>query len=110
MEQTSLANGSFPPFNLQTVSLNVLNPRAKLEPPTQRRPSQRIVDTENSTIAVYWNSKLGADHFLDALAAGMRRRLPSSQVVRLDGILDPGDNGAAALAEKADAFVYGVGD
>ena len=90
--------------------LEVLNPRGELKPPAPHPPSERLADLSECKVGLYWNGKLGADHFMDVLAELVKQRFPSSEVLRLNGVLDPGDAGATALSDQADAFVYGVGD
>jgi len=94
----------------QGVTLEVMNPRGILEPPPPQPPTHRLNDLAGHTIGLYWNGKPGADNFMDALAEQLTDRFVDARFLRLDGNLDPGDAGAAELAEQADAFIYGVGD
>jgi hypothetical protein len=92
------------------IVLTVMNPRGAVAPPPKVAAASRPGDLAGKRIGLYWNGKAGADKFLDVVEAFLKERLPASTVLRFEGPLDVGDSGAAALAEEADTFVYGIGD
>ena len=91
-------------------ALEVLNPRGELPARVIHAPARRLAELDNCKIGLYWNSKAGAEHFMDALENLLTNRYASVTILRFEGMLDVGEFSAEMLAKQVDAFVYGVGD
>jgi hypothetical protein len=94
----------------EKVTLELLNPRGKIEAVPASSPSPRLDGLEGKTIGLYSNSKPGMDNFYTVFEEILKERYPSVKTVTFRGAFLIRDEDAGALAEQADAFVYGVGD
>jgi hypothetical protein len=92
------------------VTLEVLNPRGKIELPPVTAPSARIDDLAGRTIGLYWNEKPGGNHFWNGIERLLKEKLPGTTILQYSGAFDLGDELAAKIAQETDAFLYGVGD
>lgn len=92
------------------VKLEVLNPRGEIEPPVTLVPAPRVADLAGKRIGIYWNGKQGGPNFWDAVGEMLKKRFPTSTILRRSGPSDLGDTMAAKLAKEVDVFIYGVGD
>ena len=94
----------------EKVTLEVLNPRGKIEATPASSPSPRIAGLDGKTIGLYSNSKPGMDNFYTVFEELLKEKYPSVKTVTMRGAFLIRDDDAEALAKQADAFVYGVGD
>ena len=93
-----------------SVTLEVLNPRGKIESVPASSPNPRLNNLDGKTIGLYSNSKPGMDNFYTVFEELLKKKYPSSQVVTMNGAFLIRDEDAESLAKQVDAFVYGVGD
>jgi hypothetical protein len=92
------------------VTLDVLNPRGKIEAVPATSPQTRLDGLDSKTIGLYSNSKPGMDNFYTVFGELLKKKYPTVKVVSMQGAFLIRDEDAEALAKQADAFVYGVGD
>ena len=92
------------------ITLNVLNPRGKIESVPATSPKPRLDSLDGKTIGLYSNSKPGMDNFYTVFEELMKKKYPTAKVVSMQGAFLIRDEDAEALAKQTDAFVYGVGD
>jgi len=93
-----------------TVSLEVMNPRAKIPPPPFFPPSPRVKELSGKKIGIYWLGKAGGDNFWDGVDELLKERYPTATIVRYRGPFDLGDEMAAKISKEVDTVLYGVGD
>ena len=98
------------PSKSSKFSLEVLNPRGKIEAVPASSPKSRLDSLEGKTIGLYSNSKPGMDNFYTVFEELMKKRYPVAKVVSMRGAFLIRDEDAESLAKQVDAFVYGVGD
>ncbi len=94
----------------EKVTLDVLNPRGKIEAVPASSPVPRIADLAGKTIGLYSNSKPGMDNFYTVFEELLKEKYPSVKIVSMSGAFLIRDDDAESLTKQADAFVYGVGD
>ncbi len=97
------------------VTLEVLNPRGEVPPPPVMGIQPRFTDLAGKKIALCENGKLGADVFFDAVEELLKQRYPTITVLRM-----PKPQGSRfafdakewylEVAQKSDAFIFGMGD
>ena len=92
------------------VTLEVLNPRGKIQEVQASSPSPRLRDLSGKTIGLYSNSKPGMDNFYTVFEELLKEKYPTVNTIKFKGAFLIRDDDADALAKQADAFVYGVGD
>jgi len=93
-----------------TVSLEVMNPRAEIPPPPFSPPSPRVKELSGKKIGIYWLGKAGGDNFWDGVDELLKERFPTAIIVRYRGPFDLGDEMAARISKEVDTVLYGVGD
>lgn len=91
-------------------SLKVLNPRGEREASVVRGISPRLDTLEGKKIGIYWNGKPDGDYFWDTIETLLKKKLPTTTVLRYNGPGDLGEAFAAQIAKEVDTFLYGVGD
>jgi hypothetical protein len=91
-------------------ALRVLNPRGERDAMPARGISPRVADLEGKRIGLYWNGKPDGDYFWDTIEGLLKKRFPTSKILRYNGPGDLGDTLAAQIAKEVDTFLYGVGD
>jgi hypothetical protein len=94
----------------QSVTLEVMNPRGEIPPPSFNAPAERLGDLNGKKIGIYWIGKAGGDNFWDGVEELLNERHPEATTVRYEGPFDLGDARAAQLAREVDTVFYGVGD
>ena len=94
----------------EKVTLELMNPRGKIEATPATSPCPRIADLDGKTIGLYSNSKPGMDNFYEVFEELLKKKYPNVKTVTMRGAFLIRDEDAEALAKQADAFVYGVGD
>jgi hypothetical protein len=92
------------------ITLEVLNPRGKIEAMPASSPNPRLDSLDGKTIGLYSNSKPGMDNFYTVFEELLKKKYPTAKVVTMKGAFLIRDEDAEALAKQVDAFVYGVGD
>jgi hypothetical protein len=92
------------------VTLNVLNPRGKIEAVPATSPTARLDSLDGKTIGLYSNSKPGMDNFYTVFEELLKKKYPTMKVVSMQGAFLIRDEDVQSLARQVDAFVYGVGD
>jgi hypothetical protein len=93
-----------------TVTLEVMNPRGVVVPPSVLPPTPRIAGLARKRIGLYWNGKAGADNLFDVTESLLKERFPTAEILRYEGPLEIGRPYADTIAKETDAVVYGVGD
>jgi len=94
----------------QTVKLEMLNPRGKIEAVPVSAPNPRVADLAGKRIGLYWNSKPGLDNFYKVFEELLKERYPTAATTWLRGAFLIRDDDADAWLPQIDTFVYGVGD
>ncbi len=94
----------------EKITLELMNPRGKIEATPATSPSPRLDSLDGKTIGLYSNSKPGMDNFYTAFEEMLKEKHPSVKTVTMSGAFLIRDEDAEALAKQVDAFVYGVGD
>jgi hypothetical protein len=92
------------------VTLEVLNPRGEIEPPSTLAPAPRVTDLTGKKIGLYWNGKVGTDVFFDTVEKLLKEKFPTIKVLRYVGAFDLGDKLAAKISKEVDTLINGVGD
>ena len=93
-----------------TVTLEVMNPRAEIPPPPFFPPSPRVKELSGKKIGIYWLGKAGGNNFWDGVDELLKERFPKAIIVRYRGPFDLGDEMAAKISKEVDTVLYGVGD
>jgi hypothetical protein len=94
----------------ERVTMELMNPRGKIEAIPASSPSPRLTDLDGKTIGLYSNNKPGMDNFYTVFEDILKEKYPTVKTVTFRGAFLIRDEDAEALAKQADAFVYGVGD
>ena len=94
----------------ETITLEVMNPRAEIPPPPFFPPSPRVQELSGKRIGIYWLGKAGGDNFWDGVDELLKERYPKATILRYRGSFDLGDEMAAKIAKEVDTVLYGVGD
>jgi len=94
----------------EKITLELMNPRGKVEITPATSPSPRLENLDGKTIGLYSNGKPGMDNFYTAFEEKLKDKYPSVKTITFTGAFLIRDEDAEALAKQADAFVYGVGD
>ena len=94
----------------ENITLELMNPRGKIEVTPTTSPSPRLDSLDGKTIGLYSNGKPGMDNFYAVFEEILKEKYPSVKTVKSSGAFLIRDEDAEALAKQADAFVYGVGD
>ena len=94
----------------QTVKLEMLNPRGKIEAVPVSAPNPRVADLAGKRVGLYWNSKPGLDNFYRVFEELLKERYPTAITTWLRGAFLIRDDDADAWLPQIDTFVYGVGD
>ena len=95
------------------ITLEVLNPRGDIPPIEVTGIVARVRDLEGKKIGLVDNGKAGADYFLDATEELLKKKFPSTTILRFrksEGTINPAPKMYSAVAEKCDAFIYATGD
>ena len=92
------------------VTLEVMNPRGKIEALPASSPNPRLDGLDGKTIGLYSNSKPGMDNFYTVFEELINKKYPTAKVITMRGAFLIRNEDAEALAKQVDAFVYGVGD
>ena len=93
-----------------SVTLEVMNPRAVIPPPPFSPPSPRVKELSGKKIGIYWLGKAGGDNFWDGVDELLKERYPTATILRYRGSFDLGDEMAARISKEVDTVLYGVGD
>ena len=96
--------------SMPEVILEVLNPRAEIEPPKSIGISSRLSDLSGKTIGLYDIGKEGFANFLDVIEKLLKEKDPTITINRYQGAFDLGEQLALQIAKKVDAVIYGPGD
>jgi hypothetical protein len=91
-------------------TLEVLNPRGRIDHSPYRAPNPRIPDLSGKKIALYWNGKAGGNNLFSALEGILKEKYPAATIIQSRGTHQISDEMATRLAKEVDTFVYGVGD
>jgi len=91
-------------------ALRVLNPRGERESTPARGISPRVTKIEGKRIGLYWNGKPDGDYFWYTIEELLKKKFPTTTVLRYNGPGDLGEALAAKMAKEVDTFLYGVGD
>jgi hypothetical protein len=94
----------------EKITLELMNPRGKIEVTPATSPSPRLDSLDGKTIGLYSNSKPGMDNFYTVLEEMLKEKYPSVKTVTFSGAFLIRDEDAEAFAKQVDAFIYGVGD
>ena len=94
----------------ENITLELMNPRGKIEVTPATSLSPRLESLDGKTIGLYSNGKPGMDNFYAVFEEILKEKYPSVKTVKSSGAFLIRDEDAEALAKQADAFVYGVGD
>ena len=95
------------------ITLEVLNPRGDIPPIAVTGIVARVRDLEGKKIGLVDNGKAGADYFLDATEELLKKKFPSTMILRFrktEGTINPAPKMYSTVAEKCDAFIYATGD
>jgi len=94
------------------IVLTVVSPRGEIEQQTLLGISPRIADLSDKTIGLVDNTKTGTIYFFDSLETEFKRRFPTASILRFrkKGYADVQPELYKEVAEKCDAFVFGIGD
>ena len=97
------------------VNLEVLNPRGVVPPPPVMGIRPRLSDLAGKKVALCENGKLGANVFFDAVEEALKQKYPTITILRM-----PKPQGSRfafdakewyqEVAQKSDAFLFGMGD
>jgi hypothetical protein len=93
-----------------TTTLEVLNPRGEVDPPTTLGISPRVTTLAGKRIGLYDNGKEGFADFLNVIEKLLKEKYPTATIVRFNGAFDCGDALAAKIAKGVDTVLYGSGD
>ena len=93
-----------------SVTLEVMNPRAEIPPPPTIPPSPRVTELSGKRIGIYWLGKAGGDNFWDGVEELLKGKYPTANILRYRGPFDLGEERAAKIAKEVDTVLYGVGD
>ncbi len=93
-----------------SVTLEVMNPRAEIPPPPFSPPSPRVKELSGKKIGIYWLGKAGGDNFWDGVEELLKERYPTAKILRYRGPFDLGDEMAVKISKEVDTVLYGVGD
>ena len=95
--------------------MEVLNPRGVVPPPPVMGIRPRLQDLSGKKIALCENGKLGANVFFDAVEEALKQKYPTVTILRM-----PKPQGSRfafdakewyqEVAQKSDAFLFGMGD
>lgn len=110
MENDTNRLSEIKPHPRNSVTLEVLNPRGEIEPLPNLGITPRLKGLEGKRIGIYWVGKQGGDHFWDVVEKVIKKRFPTTTILRYKGPFDLGEKMAETLAKECDAFLYGVGD
>jgi hypothetical protein len=94
----------------EKITMELMNPRGKIEVTPATSLSPRLESLDGKTIGLYSNGKPGMDNFYAVFEEILKEKYPSVKTVKFSGAFLIRDEDAEALAKQADAFVYGVGD
>jgi hypothetical protein len=94
----------------EKITMELMNPRGKIEVAPATSPSPRLDSLDGKTIGLYSNSKPGMDNFYTVFEEMLKEKYPSVKTVTMSGAFLIRDDDAETLAKQADAFIYGVGD
>jgi len=97
-------------MSTDTVQLELLNPRSKIEPPPGSLPAERLADLSGKRIGLYSNGKQGMDNFYTVFEELLKKQYPAAIIKKLTGAFVIKEEDAEVWAPEIDAFVYGVGD
>jgi ABC-type amino acid transport substrate-binding protein len=94
------------------ITLKVLSPRSEIEQQTLLGISPRLADLAGKTIGLVDNTKTGTIYFFDSLEEELKGRFPTASILRFrkKGYVDVQPELYKEVAEKCDAFVFGIGD
>jgi hypothetical protein len=107
---TTAAPGTTETMAPATTTLEVLNPRGEVDPPTTLGISPRVTTLAGKRIGLYDNGKEGFADFLDVIEKLLKEKYPTATIVRFNGAFDCGDALAAKIAKSVDTVLYGSGD
>lgn len=93
-----------------SVTLEVMNPRAEIPPPPTFPPSPRVTELSGKRIGIYWLGKAGGDNFFDGVEELLKEKYPMANILRYRGPFDLGEERAGKIAKEVDTVLYGVGD
>jgi hypothetical protein len=96
------------------VTLEVMNPRGEILPPSTRGISARVSNLDGKKIVLIDNGKFGADNFLEVVGKMLKDRYPTATIVRYpkpaaQTITDM-PKWYPTVKQQGDLFVFGVGD
>ena len=94
----------------EKITLELMNPRGKIEVTPATSPSPRLDSLDGKTVGLYSNSKPGMDNFYTAIEELLRERYPDIKINRLTGAFEIRDDDAKDFISGIDAFIYAVGD
>jgi hypothetical protein len=101
-----------PALEAGPITLTVLNPRGEIEAQPLLGISPRVADLAGKTIGLVDNTKTGTIYFFDSLEKELKARFPTASILRFrkKGYVDVQPDLYKEVAEKCDAFVFGIGD
>jgi hypothetical protein len=96
------------------ATLEVMNPRGEIPPPTTIGINPRVLDLAGKKIVLVDNGKFGANNFLDVIAAMLKQKYPTATIVMYpkpaaQTITDM-PKWYPTVKQQGDLFVFGVGD
>jgi hypothetical protein len=96
------------------VTLEVMNPRGEIPPPTTLGLSTRVADLAGKKIVLVDNGKFGANNFLEVIAQMLKQKYPTATIVMYpkpaaQTITDM-PKWYPTVAQQGDLYVFGVGD
>lgn len=92
------------------VTLEVLNPRGKIEAQPVVSPNRRLTGLAGKRVGLYHNGKPGLENFFTVFEELLEKKYPTATTNLIRGSFEITDNDAEDWAPQIDAFVYGVGD
>ncbi len=94
----------------ENTTLEVLNPRGKIESPTLASPAPRLPDLAGKRVGLYHNGKPGLENFFTVFEELLKKKYPTATTNLIRGSFEITNNDAENWAPQIDTFVYGVGD
>jgi hypothetical protein len=96
------------------VTLEVMNPRGEIPPPTTLGLSARVPNLAGKKIVLVDNGKFGASNFLDVIAQMLKEKYPTATIVMYpkpaaQTITDM-PKWYPTVAQQGDLYIFGVGD
>ena len=95
---------------MESITLELLNPRGEIKPPPVFTPAHRVTDLAGKRIGLYSNGKQGVDNLYTVIEELLKDKYPDVTTTRLTGAFEIRDDEADTWSPEFDTFIYAVGD